>query len=355
MSRQNIKCQSCGRSYDYLESESCPYCGAFNYAGDDRGHTCDGDDIESIVELEGDSHDGEFFREDSRPAGEMYAGDGENLWEKYAAAKGRDTGRTRSSTPRGERSYAGSALPRPPKKARRGCSVKAVVIGVVLISIAVNVAAFLGSLLFDADFGGSAPEPDTPAGELAWAPDETAYFDAEPGQPYRVGDVTFCLEDVVLIETLRQDEGIAVVGVKMWAEADTETDRSGYSTVDLNPLLVTVTPDETGSTTTYGELDMLDDGLATVVDSYFGDYYLDFLQNYEVSYMNAGSRSAGYLPFVVHTEALNDLEFRLEVQYQDEELGIPLTVCYTLPIRDLSRTATLDEVRAAYQSYDPIY
>lgn len=31
MARQMITCESCGKRYDYLKSEACPNCGAFNY------------------------------------------------------------------------------------------------------------------------------------------------------------------------------------------------------------------------------------------------------------------------------------------------------------------------------------
>ena len=30
MAKQMITCESCGKQYDYLKSEACPHCGAFN-------------------------------------------------------------------------------------------------------------------------------------------------------------------------------------------------------------------------------------------------------------------------------------------------------------------------------------
>lgn len=45
MARQMITCESCGKRYDYLKSEACPNCGAFNYVKDAHQHICGADDV----------------------------------------------------------------------------------------------------------------------------------------------------------------------------------------------------------------------------------------------------------------------------------------------------------------------
>ena len=56
---------------------------------------------------------------------------------------------------------------------------------------------------------------------------------------------------------------------------------------------------------------MLDSTMENSINSVFGDYYLDFLQSYEISFLSPGSYATGYIPFVVETATLDDLNLEL--------------------------------------------
>lgn len=57
MARQMITCESCGKRYDYLKSEACPNCGAFNYIKGAHQHICGAEDVERIIEMKSAEHD----------------------------------------------------------------------------------------------------------------------------------------------------------------------------------------------------------------------------------------------------------------------------------------------------------
>ena len=82
MAKQMITCESCGRRYDYLESESCPYCGAFNYDKEIGSHLCTTEDVERIVEMRTPEH----FDDETDPQPE---GLDKGLMRKYARARKR--------------------------------------------------------------------------------------------------------------------------------------------------------------------------------------------------------------------------------------------------------------------------
>ena len=82
MAKQMITCESCGRRYDYLESESCPYCGAFNYDKEIGSHLCTTEDVERIVEMRTPEH----FDDETDPQPE---GLDKGLMRKYARARRR--------------------------------------------------------------------------------------------------------------------------------------------------------------------------------------------------------------------------------------------------------------------------
>lgn len=83
MARQMITCESCGKRYDYLKSEACPNCGAFNYVKDAHQHICGADDVERIIEMKSAEHDDS--QEVVRPDTSIDRG----LQQKYARARQR--------------------------------------------------------------------------------------------------------------------------------------------------------------------------------------------------------------------------------------------------------------------------
>ena len=81
MARQMITCESCGKRYDYLKSEACPNCGAFNYVKGAHQHICGADDVERIIEMKSAEHDDS--QEVVRPDTSIDRG----LQQKYARAR----------------------------------------------------------------------------------------------------------------------------------------------------------------------------------------------------------------------------------------------------------------------------
>ncbi len=361
MAKKMIKCESCGRNYDYLESESCPHCGALNYDKTDDPHICDTDEIQDILEMTEDSHDDHPGEMGSRPpAKDMYSSEGGNVWERYAASKGRDTGSRADSGAFHQQSmpsyYEESTQAQKPRK---GCTAKSLVIGLVLVTVVINIVSTLLGFLFDSvgskepessyAWSGSDWEDWESSYESEWEYDNISnYIAAEFGQLYTVAGTSFLVDDVAIIDLAEQDADYAVVGLRIQAAAASELE--DYSQMSISPYLVTLTEDATGQTYYYTEVDMLDYDLSDSIEAVFGDYYLDFLQNYEISYMNAGETSAGYIPFVVESGDLDDLGVELEVFYLDPATGRYLTDSYTYTIPELSRHITLEDVRSAYEN-----
>ena len=76
-----ITCESCGKRYDYLKSEACPNCGAFNYIKGAHQHICGAEDVERIIEMKSAEHDDS--QEVVRPDTSIDQG----LQQKYARAR----------------------------------------------------------------------------------------------------------------------------------------------------------------------------------------------------------------------------------------------------------------------------
>lgn len=364
MAKNMIKCSSCGKSYDYLESESCPHCGAFNYDGKVESHVCDSEDIRDILEFSDTTHS-----EQERPRSslnEMYGSKEGNIWERYAASKGRSTGRSQTNSS-SEGYYAPEPQPatrrRGPdldKKQRKGCTPRFAIGSIILGVLAFNIFFSVAFGLFQL-FTNSISEPDIPPANSAqdsfnytynWGGGENSLegnaIAAGLGRAYIVGNSNFRVDDVVLIDVPSNEEGFVVVGVKIYAAAGSGDPSSASYTASL----VTRTEDATGQVYRHSEVNMLDSTMENSINSVFGDYYLDFLQSYEISFLSPGSYATGYIPFVVETETLDDLNLELEVSYNKN--GNNVTEYYVYTLEKPTRHISLEIVRSTYKNTDSL-
>ena len=340
MAKQMITCESCGRRYDYLESESCPYCGAFNYDKEIGSHLCTTEDVERIVEMRTPEH----FDDETDPQPE---GLDKGLMRKYARARKRldrleTTEDVFRSALKGSRDSV--RWERPEKKKKKSHTVRTVIVifvGIWVLSMVLGVL----TALFDSLSEPSYPEPSY------------SYSDAEIGDTfdtiygiqnteYTAEEFHFTVGDIAVIDTETPEDGTVVVGVYLdgWSTAPSD----GYSMVSSNPELIV---SSSGEGYRYSPIDTLygdEEDLQTM----FGYDSLSFLQAYEISYLSGGNAVRGYIPFLVDKDDLDDLRFELTLTWYSEDYLYENTRVYIIePLEPLSThpAVSLEEAVNSYQ------
>ena len=340
MARQMITCQSCGKRYDYLESESCPYCGAFNYVKSGRQHICGADDVESIIEMKHSGHknDESYETVDNRID--------RGLLRKYARAREKldrlETTEDVFRTSFGAKKYpTAPARNREEQKKKPGC-LKPIAVIFVIIMVFNIIMPLIFTLIentMDAhDY------PDISYSESPAYEHDVLYKDGIPGYSYSVGDVDFTIGDMALLDTgdvLGPDQAVILVKV----EAACTLPEDSYAEVSASPYLTD--PDYIYY---YPVLDVVSPEDEGLVEQLFGDASYYMLQEFEISYMDGGAKVSGYLPFLVDDMAiLPDLTFNLQMDYYDIQSGVyrSETVCYTYPL-DIRQTITPETAAEVY-------
>ena len=309
MARQMITCESCGRRYDYLESESCPYCGAFNYDKAIGSHLCTTEDVERIVEMRTPEH----FDDEPDPQPE---GLDKGLLRKYARARRRldrleTTEDVFRSALQGSRDSARQERPEKKKKPHRVRTVLVIFAGIWVLAMVLSVLASL----FDSLSAPSYHEPSYSYTDAEIADSFETIYGIQDTE-YAAEEFHFTVGDMAVIDTATPEDGMVVVGVYLdgWSAASNDD----YAAVNSNPELVVAS---TGEGYRYSPIDTLygdEEELRTM----FGYDSLSFLQPYEISYLSGGNAVRGYIPFLVDEDDLDDLCFSLTLTwYSDDYLS----------------------------------
>lgn len=344
MAKQTITCESCGKQYDYLKSEACPHCGAFNYVKRSHTHICSADDVERIIEMRSVGHADDiedtqdYLHEHTSPA----QIDPE-LQKKYDRIQEKLNRLGTSPEPRPSFEIDPRQTQRNdrPKKGNSGCLKPIGILMAVLILFNVIIPLIFGALkyvLFDRP--SPAPEPVYPASESVIA-DE--YVDGIPGYSYTVNDMSFIVGDMALLDTGDAlDPEQAVVLVQTDAFCDLPVDE--YAQVSVSTYL-----SDAGGAYYYSPIDMAAYEEDSLAQTLFNNYQFYFLQDFELSYLDGSDAVSGYMPFLVDRSELEELFYVLQLDYYNTETGTfqQHTVFYAFPLTDL-QTISMEEAAALY-------
>lgn len=344
MAKQMITCESCGKQYDYLKSEACPHCGAFNYVKRSHTHICSADDVERIIEMRSVGHADDiedtqdYLHEHTSPA----QIDPE-LQKKYDRIQEKLNRLGTSPEPRPSFEIDPRQTQRNdrPKKGNSGCLKPIGILMAVLILFNVIIPLIFGALkyvLFDRP--SPTPEPVYPASESVIA-DE--YVDGIPGYSYTVNDMNFIVGDMALLDTGDAlDPEQAVVLVQTDAFCDLPVDE--YAQVSVSTYL-----SDAGGAYYYSPIDMAAYEEDSLAQTLFNNYQFYFLQDFELSYLDGSDAVSGYMPFLVDRSELEELFYVLQLDYYNTETGTfqQHTVFYAFPLTDL-QTISMEEAAALY-------
>lgn len=341
MARQMITCQSCGKRYDYLESESCPHCGAFNYVKNGKQHICGADDVESIIEMKHSGH------EDGEPLEVGDSGIDRGLQQKYARARAK-LDRLETTEDVFRTSFGSKKYPRPAKQDRSkknsGCLKPLIVVIVIIVLLNIILPLFFGLMqhLMDAQ-----DYPDPTYSESPAYESEVTYKDGVPGYSYSVGDMDFTVGDMAILDTgdvLGPDQAVVLVRV----DASCSLPEDDYADTAFYPYLTD--PDYLYY---FPVLNVVSPEDEELIQQLFGNASYSMLQEFEISYMDGGAKATGYLPFLVDLgedgAILPDLTFNLQVDYYEVQSGVYRgeTICYTFPL-NVTQTISPEDAAAAY-------
>lgn len=191
MARQMITCESCGKRYDYLKSEACPNCGAFNYVKDAHQHICGADDVERIIEMKSVEHDDS--QEVVRPDTSIDRG----LQQKYARARQRldrletteDVFKSAFGGDFGTKKFSRKAKT---NKSNAGC-LKPLVIFIFIILFFNLIAPLIFALISNTFESSNYEDYDVSYSEAPASEYETTYNSGVPGYTYTLNDLTFAM------------------------------------------------------------------------------------------------------------------------------------------------------------------
>lgn len=339
MARQMITCESCGKRYDYLKSEACPNCGAFNYVKGAHQHICGADDVERIIEMKSAEHDDS--QEVVRPNTSIDRG----LQQKYARARQKldrletteDVFKSAFGGDFGTKKFSRKAKT---NKSNAGC-LKPLVIFIFIIVFFNLIAPLIFALISNTFESSNYEDYDVSYSEAPASEYETTYNIGVPGYTYTLNDLTFAMGGSAIVDTgdtLEPD--YAVVAVKMDASCGLPSDE--YATMNFTTYLT-----DSDYYAYYPAMDMTSYDNEELVNLLFPDSYYYFLQDFEIAYMDGQESVSGYIPYLVEKEYLDDLSYVIQFDYYDRENGSYESVCYTFPLSE-GQTITTDEVIASY-------
>lgn len=190
-----MKCQSCGKQYDYNKEESCPWCGAYNIPRGGGTHTCTAAEMDGArthQEIESRRVDrGAPAFPSSSGSSQRTSGTGTRPYQQYrGSAQSQTEGQTPNRTP----GYTPSYVPGEPatgEERRRTKSVARRLIGIfVILFVVTNVIGAVINLIASPDWETSSTPaaPDYPASSGYWWEDggeeDPVFFDHEVEEPF---------------------------------------------------------------------------------------------------------------------------------------------------------------------------
>ena len=355
MARQMITCESCGKRYDYLKTEACPNCGAFNYIKDGQQHLCGAEDVENIIEMKSAEHGGEDEprRADTqidRGLARKFASarkqldrleTSEDVFRSSMGSKSTRQSRSYSTTARSSRSDRSDRYDRQATVNQSGC-LKA--IGIV-VAIVVVLNLFGG--LIAAGVSVLIPEPE-PSPSYPTEPEPDSYiseiYSGMPGASYTFHDLTFTVLDSAILDTGDAlDDGQLLLGVNL--EASCDLPDGEYTPVRAYPYLT-----DADYNNYYDILDVVSPIDEDLVERAVGNASPYLLQDFEISDLDGGETVQGYMPFLVDAESAEELQLNLQMDCYNTDTGEYESICYVFELDNLGKLSLEDAANAYYNS-----